>query len=318
MALLARERARRRTPRAPRRPAAGRSRGRRGRARCRRRARRPGGPCRCRARRRRGCRGTCTPRPRRPRPSRRRSPRARPRPPARPRPRGGRRPGSRPARSSSVPRSTGSWPSAASVSSTNVLEREARMVERAGDPHEPLSLLCWLYSCAAISAAPSTPARGPWRASRIFVFVAHARAARAGTRAVRAGSSSRSPARRDAAADHDLQRVEEVDRVGDADAEPLAEDPQARAARPRRPPWRRRRTSWPGDLAVGRQALAEERVRVARGRRRAPAGRAPAGGERLERAGLREVRARAGRRRRTRSQPDDRVADLGAALVAPR
>ena len=46
---------------------------------------------------------------------------------------------------------------------------------------------------------------------------------------------------RDAAADDDLLRVEQVDRVGDPDARAAGRGCRARAARRRRPPWRRRR-----------------------------------------------------------------------------
>src|SRR5215208_3049561 len=74
-----------------------------------------------------------------------------------------------------------------------LLEREAGMVERAGDLHEPPSSPSGVHSWAAIRAAPSTPARGPWRASRILVFVpTPGSTCRNATRL--AGSSSRSPA----------------------------------------------------------------------------------------------------------------------------
>src|SRR4051794_14966456 len=83
------------------------------------------------------------------------------------------------------------------------LQRKPGMVERARDPHDDASpeiapCRFWpdssAYSWAAISAAPSTPARGPWRAIRIVVLTP-----RPGTTwrnaASRAGSSRRSPAR---------------------------------------------------------------------------------------------------------------------------
>ena len=178
-------------------------------------------------RRRRGCPGTCRPRPRRRRPSRRRSPRARRR-----RDSDGlggaraRRRGSRPGRSSSCRGRSVSWPSACSVSSTNCFSGNARMVERAGDLHEPLS-----FGRAPIPARPSAPRRARRRAGR---------GARGGSSSwcPRPGSTCRNATRvgrleqqvaggGDAAADHDLERVVEVDRVGDPDAEPLAEDPQA-------------------------------------------------------------------------------------------
>src|SRR3954449_3836696 len=56
-----------------------------------------------------------------------------------------------------------------------LLEREARVIEGAGDLHVEASLVAtaglWssAHSWAAISAAPRTPARGPWRARRIRV-----------------------------------------------------------------------------------------------------------------------------------------------------
>jgi hypothetical protein len=54
------------------------------------------------------------------------------------------------------------------------LEREAGVVERARDLRRPSTVasITWpvssAYSWAASSAAPSTPARGPWRARRML------------------------------------------------------------------------------------------------------------------------------------------------------
>ena len=90
-------------------------------------------------------------------------------------------------------------------------------------------------SWPAISAAPSTP--GLRAVARDADLGLGAHAAQMKRSAVsRAGCSSSSPAVRDAAADRDHVGVEGVDDVGDADAEPLAEDPQrtrAPAASPR-------------------------------------------------------------------------------------
>ena len=76
----------------------------------------------------------------------------------------------------------------------DLLEREPGVVERARDPHRPstASSITWpvsaAYSCAAIRAAPSTPARGPWCASRMSHM-------RPGARARRTSRRSRAPGR---------------------------------------------------------------------------------------------------------------------------
>src|SRR3954465_8792813 len=83
------------------------------------------------------------------------------------------------------------------------LQREPGVVERARDLQAPVSpeIAPWrfwpvssAYSCAAISAAPRTPARGPCRAMRIVVFMPRP-GATCRNAASRAGASSSSPAR---------------------------------------------------------------------------------------------------------------------------
>ena len=147
--------------------------------------------------------GTCRPRPPRPRRSRRRARRGRRRRCAPPRPPAAPCPGSRRGRSTTCRGRSTSCPSAATVSSTiafsgNPAWSNAHAIFTYAPPRRsrpagsaPVSSA---YSCAAISAAPSTPARGPWRAIRIVVFRPSP-----GTTwrnaASRAGSSSSSPAR---------------------------------------------------------------------------------------------------------------------------
>ena len=81
------------------------------------------------------------------------------------------------------------------------------------------------YSCAASSAAPSTPACTPWRASRMLVLVPQpGTACRQAARA--AGSSSRLPARETPPPMTTSSGSNDVDGVGDPDAEALAEDAQ--------------------------------------------------------------------------------------------
>ena len=127
----------------------------------------------------------------------------------------------------------------------------------------------------------------------------------------RPGASSRSPADRDAAADDDLLRVEDVDRVGDADAEALAEDVE-HAQRVGVAGLGAVDDVVAGDLAVLLEPLAEERVLLlAR----------LALGEPVERAARREVLERPrqrvlalGRRRAVLEvEPDHRVAELARA-----
>ena len=163
--------ARRRTRRSPRPRRRGRSPARRCRARCSRRARRPGAPCRCRAPTTARIPGilhaaTATPAP---------EPQtmiARSASPARDRlagrPRGVRVVDGLGRVRAQVDRLVAERRQRLQH---QPLEREARMVERARDPHR-----CRSPSRAPIpgprsAPRPSTPARGPWRASRICVFV---------------------------------------------------------------------------------------------------------------------------------------------------
>ena len=186
------------------RPAPARSRARRGRGRCSRRARPTGAPCRCRGRRRRGCSGTCTPRRPRRRPSRRPAPRGRRRRCAPPRRPAAPCPGSRPGRSTRCRGRSPRAPRAATVSSDHRLQREPRVVERAGDLHvraSPEIAPCRFWPVLVgvllggdqrraehararpVAGDPDRRCSGP------------ARARRGGSAASRAGSSSSSPAR---------------------------------------------------------------------------------------------------------------------------
>ena len=132
----------------------------------------------------------------------------------------------------------------------------------------------------------------------------------------RAGSSRRSPALDDAAADHDLQRVVEVDGVGDPDPEPLAEDAEAAPGR-LVAVLRAVHAVVAGDLAVGLQALAEERVRVGlRGRERRGPARLPEASASSD-PGCGAV-AGVLRRAVREIQADDLCPISGAAPVAPR
>ena len=116
---------------------------------------------------------------------------------------------------------------------------------------------------------------------------------------------------RDAAADDDLLRVEQVDRVGDPDAEPLAEDVE-HAQRVGVARLGAVDDVVAGDLAVLLEPLAEERVlllaRLALGE---PVERA-AGGQVLERARQRVLALGLGRAV-LEVEPDHRVADLAGA-----
>ena len=134
-------------------------------------------------------------------------------------------------------------------------------------------------------------------------------------RAVRSAGHEQQVAReRHPAADHDLVGVEGVDRVGDPDPEPLAEDPDdvlavdvalARAVD----------GVVAGDLVAAGEPPAEERLRVRAGRlEREPVERATRR-EPLERAGLREV-ARVARRAAPEVEADHRVAELRRARRA--
>ena len=191
------------------------------------------------------------------------------------------------------------------------LQREARMVEGAGDPHRRR-----LLSRAARSGPAPTPARRPSprrarrpaaRGARAGSWSARPRPAPCGgAPCARPGTSSRSPASETPPPITTSSGSNDVDRVRDADAEPLAEHAQhvlavdvalARALD----------RVVPGDLVARGQPPAEERLRVRAGRlEREPVERA-ARRERLERAGLRE-RARVGRRAVGEVEPDHRVA----------
>ena len=162
-------------------------------------------------------------------------------------------------------------------------------------------------SWAATIAAPSTPACAPWRASRIVVW--RPRPGTVYSCATRfAGLEQQVAGGRDAAADHDLLRVEQVDRVGDPDPEPLAEDVE-HAQRVGVARLGAVDDVVAGDLAVLLEPLAEERVlllaRLALGE---PVERAP-GGEVLERARQRVLALGRGRAV-LEVEPDHRVAEL--------
>ena len=106
---------------------------------------------------------------------------------------------------------------------------------------------------------------------------------------------------RDAAADDDVLGVEDVDGVGDADAEPLAEDAQRLQG-----------------VAVAGLRGGDDRLPVRRGRARGPsASRRAARGGALQRGRLRERAACAGAPP-VRSAPTIMWPSSAAAPVAPR
>ena len=202
------------------------------------------------------------------------------------------------------------------------------MVERARDLHEPpprrwrpagSGRVSSAYSWAAISAAPSTPARGPWRAIRIVVF-----SPSPGTTwrkaASRAGSSSSSPARDTPPPITTSSGSNVLIALAIPIAEPLAEHAQA--------PQRRlvaRLGAGDDVVAVDVALLARASCRggvavLDRGVVGQPVQRA-AGGQRLQRAALRE-RVAGHVVAVLEVAPDDRVPDLGrgrrrAAVEAP-
>ena len=193
--------------------------------------------------------------------------------------------------------------------------RRARARRSGGSPSRargraPCSPISASSSCAATIAAPRTPACAPWRASRIVVW-RPSPGHRVLLRDPLGGVEQQVAGHRDAAADDDLLRVEDVDRVGDPDPEALAEDVE-----------HAQRVGVAGlgavddvvarDLAVLLEPLAEERVLLlAR----------LALGEPVERAARREVLERPrqrvlalGRRRAVLEvEPDHRVAELAGA-----
>ena len=170
------------------------------------------------------------------------------------------------------------------------LQREPRVVERAGDPHEPLSFARACVATPGRRSAPRPARRRAARGARSGSWCwCPARARRGGTRAARPGSSRRSPARETPPP----ITTSSGSNVLIALAMPIpSRSPSTRrqhceASSPRFAP---STTSWPGDLAFARQQLAEERVPVLR---RAVVGQPvqrAAGGERLQRAALRERR----------------------------
>ena len=176
------------------------------------------------------------------------------------------------------------------------------------------------YSCAASSAAPSTPARGPWRASRISHCVPAP-----GTAYFHATSRA-GPSRSSPAADTPPPiTTSSGSNIVIALAMPMpSRSPRIRrqridASSPSRAP---STTSWPVTPPSRVSRLPRNELGSARAASSASLSSARARGQHLERAGLREHAAVRRRARRSRSSPIDRVPDLrggagGAAVQAP-